>query len=384
MNTRSQDIIIGIPCFNEEDSIRKTAEAVDAGLVPYREKEYLTLILALDSDSTDSTRSVFLDTQLHSPKRYINTGASPRGKGRNLLALLDEGVREKARCIATIDADIQTIAPSWIPTLIEPIMSGDTDYVAPLYRRNRFEGSTTNHFAFPLVYAYFGRAVRQPIGGECAMTSTVAEYLLEQRTTGEIEAYGIDVFMTVHALGYGFRIAQAFLGQKLHKPSFPKIVGMFEQVAATAFVAISDYRCNRSVAENLHASASTSGIDTFAHFPHKEKAVALLATTRPIFDKHRAMYQRLFPDSFPLCANIMREVGSSMDEHLWTDILSSFIRSALKEDDAGKRALAHLLMPIFLKRAVSFWLAAEAYCAEETERRLVRGAELLREKITID
>lgn len=45
--------------------------------------------------------------------------------------------------------------PIWIKRFLDPLIENGCDYVTPLYKRSRYEGSTTNHFAFPLIYDYW-------------------------------------------------------------------------------------------------------------------------------------------------------------------------------------------------------------------------------------
>ena len=47
--------------------------------------------------------------------------------------------------------------------------------------------------------------------------------------------YGVDMFMTTHALFGGFKVAEIELGKKLHKPSYDKMVGMFTEVAESYY-----------------------------------------------------------------------------------------------------------------------------------------------------
>lgn len=94
----------------------------------------------------------------------------------------------------------------------------------------------------PLLYAWFGQRLNQPIGGDFAFNNRFAEYILKQQRSKNAFLYGVDIFMSTHTLGGNFRVKEVYLGRKIHKPSFDKIVPMFQQVAATMFFVLLRYK----------------------------------------------------------------------------------------------------------------------------------------------
>ena len=81
-------IVVGMPSFNEADSIQNVTEILDRGLVALFDPDEC-IIINVDNDSTDDTKSVFLGTKTRCSKQYINTGGEERGKGKNLLKLFE-------------------------------------------------------------------------------------------------------------------------------------------------------------------------------------------------------------------------------------------------------------------------------------------------------
>ena len=225
-------IIVGIPSFNEANCIVKTTKIVDRAITRYFHNFY-SLIINVDNNSPDHTKDFFLNTKTKNKKVSLLT--SLPGKGRNILKLLKYAFRKKADCVVTIDADISTLQEDWIKKLALPILKEEADIVTPLYLRNRFESSTTNHFAFPVLLGYFNYYIRQPIGGEFAFSKKFIKTVLNESIVESTLFYGIDIFLTITGIAYNFRFEQVFLGRKIHKPSFPKIDPMFEQVAFTTF-----------------------------------------------------------------------------------------------------------------------------------------------------
>ena len=81
----------------------------------------------------------------------------------------------------------------------------------------------------------FGKKIRQPIGGDFSFSPKLANYWLKQKWHKTTFLYGIDIFMTMHALMGNFKTEQTNLGAKIHKPSAPKLGPMFTQVLTTFF-----------------------------------------------------------------------------------------------------------------------------------------------------
>jgi len=108
--------------------------------------------------------------------------------------------------------------------------------VTPLYARHKHDGTITNTIAYPLTRALYGARVRQPIGGEFGFSPDLAKiYLAEPVWDSDVAKFGIDIFMTTTALARGVRVAQAFLGAKIHDPKDPgaDLGPMFTQVVGT-------------------------------------------------------------------------------------------------------------------------------------------------------
>lgn len=107
LQTRSKkfDIIVGIPTYNEADSISNTLVKIDAALSRYFPK-YNALIVNIDSKSSDGTNRIFLSTKTKTEKLLLSANKQPRGKGTNIFVLLKLSKKLGAKHIATINADI--------------------------------------------------------------------------------------------------------------------------------------------------------------------------------------------------------------------------------------------------------------------------------------
>ncbi len=231
------EIAVVIPSYQEADSIAHPTRVASEGLRKYFPGTKGVIINA-DNASPDGTEDVFLATETEVPKIHITTPEKTPGKGWNFENAFRKANVLGARAVVCVDADLISITPEWMKYMAEPILERGYDYLTPLYSRHKYDGTITNNICYPIVYGIFGRNIRQPIGGDFALSARLARHLVSvpwHRTTHE---YGVDVFMTMQALLGGFRVGQVGLGSKVHKPSAPKLGPMFIHVVSTALVTV--------------------------------------------------------------------------------------------------------------------------------------------------
>lgn len=227
------DIVIGIPSYNEADNISFVVKQAIQGLRQYF-PDFISVIINVDNNSPDDTKSAFLNAPNGVAKIYISTPPGVKGKGNNFFNLFHEMLKLNAKAAVVVDADLTSITPEWIRELASPILNG-YDYATPLYSRNEYDGTITNNICYPLIYGLLGIDIRQPIGGDFAFSLNLAKYYLKQSWTKTTKQYGIDIFMTLNAILGGFECCQVGLGAKIHKPSAPKLGPMFSQVVRSLF-----------------------------------------------------------------------------------------------------------------------------------------------------
>ncbi len=231
------DIIVGIPSFNEADCIPFVAEQSSIGLKNYF-GDYRSVLINCDNHSEDQTREAFLGVETDVPKIYLSTPPGMKGKGNNFLNLFRKAVELGARAVVVVDADLRSITPRWIKNLGEPLFQ-DYGYVAPIYIRHKYDGTITNHIAYPLSRALYGRRIRQPIGGDFGFSGEMAKCYLESDLWDEyVSLFGIDIWMTTLAINSPYPVAQAFLGApKIHRAKDPaaSLGPMFRHVISTIF-----------------------------------------------------------------------------------------------------------------------------------------------------
>lgn len=370
-------IAIGIPTLNEEDTIASTTAVIDDGLTTFFNSRQCIIVNA-DNRSKDKTKQNFLSANAHCKKVYISSKEGETGKGLNLINFFRFCYENNVDYAATIDSDISTISKDWVEKLISPIMNNSADYITPLYARSRFEGSTTNHFAFPFIATFFGKNIRQPIGGEFSFNRKFIEYCISKSLFLEATQYGIDIYLTTHALGGNFKVSEVFLGRKFHKPSFPKIVPMFKQVFSSAIQTISDYKIEGVPNDNLSLGERIC-IDRNTEFKHENRAKELADLSLRLFADNKSIYKDYGLIS---CEAAIQKVssGSSVSVDDWSEVLSDFFAIARINQDYNAEMLAELIAPIFFLRTIAFWFEIKDADPALIEQTLINQAKLVKSK----
>ncbi len=243
------DIVVGIPSFNNARTIGHVVRAVQAGLAKYF-PESKAVIVNSDGGSIDGTMDVaratsvgdfdaiLLHHRITSTSRIIFPYSGIPGKGSAFRSVFEIASELGAKACAVVDADLRSITPEWMELLVKPVLSGEFDYISPLYHRHKYDGTITNSIVYPLTRALYGKRIRQPIGGDFGFSGELAKFYLEQDVwETDIARFGIDIWMTTTAVANRFRVAQAFLGAKIHDPKDPgaDLSSMLYQVLGATF-----------------------------------------------------------------------------------------------------------------------------------------------------
>ena len=242
--------MVGIPSFDNAQTIGYVVRAATAGMVQYF-PELKPVLVNSDGGSPDDTPRVVVTTEspdylekiiLVSPRHKLQrvsfTYQGTSGKGTAVRALFEVARELKVKAMVMVDSDLRSIVPEWVELLAGPILKGGYDFVAPMYSRYKYDGTITNAISYPLTRALYGARIRQPIGGDFAISGDLVSRYLELDTFDELTArFGIDIWMTHSALNEGFAVCQARLGAKIHDAKDPAsdLGPMFRQVVGTLF-----------------------------------------------------------------------------------------------------------------------------------------------------
>jgi len=358
---RQADIIVGIPSYNEADSIAVPTDVAGRGLVEFF-PNYNSVIINVDNNSKDGTRDSFFNTPTKVPKAYISTPDEVKGKGNNFRNLFQAAAELNAKAVAVVDADLESITPRWIRYLVEPLLR-DRDFVSPIYVRHKYDGTITNHVAYPMLRTLFGIRTRQPIGGDFGFSDKLARaYLSERFWNDKVAHFGIDIWMSTIAIARNYNVCQAFLGTpKIHRDKDPSqdLTVMFTQVVSTLFDLMIEYEhLWKYISQSLPTSIYGFGLGAS---PTAREVKVNTEKLLENFDGGFETYGDLWVEILPL--PVMKEVEKLRDvkdretffyhSDLWARILFSFA-VAYKDRQDDQMRIMEALIPFYQSRVLSF------------------------------
>jgi len=239
------DVVVGLPTYKNSRTIGGVITALSEGMTAHF-PDLRALIAVSDGGSTDDTIAVARRTPLAKGVgllAYEYTGLT--GKGSAIRSVMEVADLTRARACAIVDADVRSINSDWIERLIGPIMADAADFVSPYYVRDRHEVTINDMIAYPLTRALYSFDVRQPLGGEAAMSQRAYQTFIGRDVwETDVARFGIHIWMITLAINAGWRLHQASLGTKSHDYKDPTVgfEPKFMQIVGTLFRLMTIYR----------------------------------------------------------------------------------------------------------------------------------------------
>jgi glucosylglycerate synthase len=381
----SVDILVGIPSFNNERTIGHVVRAIVAGLARHFPDAKAVLVNS-DGGSTDRTREIVERTEVgslaeiivdavpsSSAERIVTPYHGIPGKGSAFRTIFRIAAEVDAKACCVVDSDLRSITPEWVELLLEPIIRHGFEFVAPLYGRHRYDGTITNTIVYPLTRALYGKRVRQPIGGDFGFSGALAARFLEfEDWEGPIAQYGIDVFMTTTALAEGRRVAQSFLGAKIHDPKDPgsDLAPMMVQVVSTLFQLMERHEATwRDVTGStpvpVFGFPYTVGLE-----PVPVRLDRLLEQFRQAAHDLPPIWESfLSPESLEAVRVAAHAPSVALGDEAWVRIIAE-AAAGFRRRTLPAGVLIGSLVPLYLGKVATFVAETEAGSAEDAESRL--------------
>lgn len=385
------DILIGIPSYNNANTIPHVVLAASAGLLKYFPERRAVLVNS-DGASTDGTPDVVARTVLDFSThilfgpRLISDRQSPLhkiitpyhgipGKGSAFRTIFEIARRLKAKACAVVDADLRSITPEWIELLVRPVLDEGYDYVAPYYLRHKYDGTITNNIVYPLTRTLYAQRIRQPIGGDFGFSGRLAEhYLAKEVWESDVARFGVDIWMTTEAIAAGARVCQSFLGAKIHNPKDPAadLSAMLVQVLGAVLALMEEHhqiwaKSNGSSSVPLFGFQYEVGVEPV----HVDLDRMVRSFRQGLVDLEPIWAQMLSRETMATL-RLLKE--GSLDafrlrEDLWARLVFD-VAAAYHKRELPREHLLKAFTPLYLGRTASFVLETQGLTSAEAEGRI--------------
>ncbi|MFN8485273.1 MAG: glycosyltransferase [Anaerolineae bacterium] len=374
------DVVVGLPTYKNAKTIANVMQIAAEGALQCVPDGKVILVVA-DGMSTDDTLQVASHARLpRNAQKVVTTYQGIMGKGSAMRAIFEVAEHVKATACVVIDADLRSITPDWIVRLSKPVIDGMADYVTPYYSRHSHEVTINDNLAYPLTRALYGLDVRQPLGGEVALSAPImASFLNHDVWETDVARFGIHVWMTTLAINEGWKLGQAPLGTKTHDFRDPTVgfEPKFLQVVSTLFRLISIYR------RKWPSISHTMPIPVYGDFVRMEPE-PVPAMRQAIREAIRKGTRRFRPswevvlqeDSLTEVLEVLNAEGNVVfPADLWSRIVYDFAVLYNKgEGDPDKVVMA--LLPLYYARKVSMIQEVDGFNYAQIEDHIRRQAEI--------
>jgi hypothetical protein len=304
--------------------------------------------------------------------KLVSIYRGPAGKGSALRSIFEAGERLKVKALAVVDSDLRSITSDWVKYLLDPVLKKGYQYVAPVYLRHKYDGTITNNIVYNITRALYGKRIRQPIGGDFALSRDLARHYVSQDLwETEVARYGIDIWMTTEAITGGFKTCQAGLGVKIHDAKDPSqhLGPMFRQVIWTLFTLMER---NEDVWRRVKGSVT---IPTFLHpAPDQPEEVKvnldeLIQQFKMGFKQFHPLWKTIFcPDCFGQIQQVARLSRKKfyLPTDLWINVLYE-LAATFHAWPANRMKLVDLVTPLYYGRVASFVVQTRDMSSQEAE-----------------
>ncbi|MCD6105105.1 MAG: glycosyltransferase [Thermosipho sp. (in: Bacteria)] len=366
----SYDLIVGIPSYNNADTIRYVAEIADKGLQKYF-SSLKSCIINSDGGSSDNTREVFLSSQTFSDLyTFVYNGIS--GKGTAMRSIFEIAHLVNAKAVVFLDSDLRSVEPFWIERLLKPILDGKTSYVAPYYIRHKYDGTITNSICYPLTTILYGQKIRQPIGGDFGVGREMIDIYVKKPLeiwNSDISKFGIDIWMTTTAINESFfPVYQASLGAKIHDVKDPgKHLGnMFREVVGTLFNLMDFYKDKwMNVMKIVDAPIFGEILQITPEAITVDIENLLKKCKNGIIEKQESVL-KIFSNDLSEKLIKVANLDGRVNEDLWISVIFELSKKYKEYKDE----LIGVLVPIYFGKTADFVIKTEDMTMEEAEKEI--------------
>ena len=116
------DIVVGIPCYNEEETIAHIVSNVGQGLQKYFPGKK-SLIVVSDGGSLDDTRENAKSVSVpEGINRIVSIYRGIAGKGTAFRGIFEITGITRAEACVVVDSDLKSMAGDWVKLLAQPIL----------------------------------------------------------------------------------------------------------------------------------------------------------------------------------------------------------------------------------------------------------------------
>lgn len=358
------DILVGLPTLNNAATVIDVVRAVHACFT--RDFPRLrTVLINSDGGSTDGTPDLIRDAsfvetdmvQTSHSLRTLHRVVAPYhglpGKHTALRTVFAAAELIQAKVVVVIDPGGPATTADRVTELIDPIASGDAEFLAPRYRRHPRDGILITQFVRPAVRALYGVALDEPLGAEFACSGRFASHCLEQNIwSHEAARFAIDLWLRTEAVAQRFRVGQIWRPAGMATGGRTTLREAVRQVMLSLVESLRAHESYWLNADGIVELRTWGTEPAVLHDPAPWDYHALAEQARrDLLEIQPLLDEVLEPD---LVSRLMGDTaGARLDDELWVRTVYAFA-AATRLGRTSIEHLADMFAPLYMWRASAF------------------------------
>lgn len=383
INVGEVDLLVGLPTHNNAETVGGVVQAIQAGILKCFPRER-TAILNVDAGSKDGTSDVVMAASINDLRRaYNNTYAlrtlpslttryaSSPSSETSLHTILAASDLLRAKACVVISPESVNIQPEWLDALLRPVYRGAIEFVAPIYRRPKFEGMLVSNVVYPMMFALYGMNIREPYPADFGFSAQFGnEFLAQHSWHGEAGQFGTELEMVLSAIAGRRRISQTFLGTKSRSEQHPAdLVAAMRQTVGVLFASM-DVKSPDWTTSHGITDLPTRGPEyeiTLEPVRVNKKRLSQMFSSG-VSELAPVLQSILTPPTLDALRQIARLDGDTFryPAELWARTVYEFAASHHKSV-MSRDHIVQALVPLYRGRALTFLMENRVASAEEVE-----------------
>jgi glucosylglycerate synthase len=382
INVGEVDLLVGLPTHNNAETVGRVVQAIQTGILKFFPRER-TAILNVDAGSKDGTSDVVMAASINDLRRAYNTYAlrtlpslttryaSSPSSETSLHTILAASDLLRAKACVVISPESVNIEPEWVNALLRPAYRDSVDFVAPTYRRPKFEGMLVSNLVYPLIRTLYGQKIREPYPADFGFSARFGNDFLSQHAWhDESGQFGTELEMVLAAIGGGRRISQTFLGTKSRSEQHPAdLVAAMRQTVGVVFASMEvkspDWTNSHGVAA-LPTNGPEYEITLDPVRVNKKRLKQMFSSG--VSELAPVLQSILTPPTLGALKQIAELDGETFQypAELWAKTIYEFAASNHKSV-MSRDHIVQALVPLYRGRALTFLVENRLASAEEVE-----------------
>jgi hypothetical protein len=375
------DVVVGLVTLNNVGTIEQVVKSIIEGLQRFFSGAS-AMIVNYDGGSQDGTPEIVerlaagqvgVRTVPRAAGHYASLGTNSglTGRAEDIRRLCETAQSLQAKVCLIVEGNLRSLSPQWIELLGRPVHQDGMDFVVPLFRRHRYEGTLVSNLLYPLMRTLYGKRLRYPSGGGYGLSGRFARELVKNPFWSEDAArISFDGWLTTVALAEGYQVCHAFLGVKEQdsKVGAPDLADVLAAAVGAIFHSMENYE---PAWEKVGASVDVPlyGVMEYAPLTGPVNIARMVSGVRQgVRDLLPLWEVILSPETLGqiLTLGIQESDEFHFPENLWVQVVYEFAL-AYHDQVLHREHLLKSLTPLYLGQTASFVLDTQRGGAEQVE-----------------